>query len=97
MSDVRIYAAIPTYVSTEGYVREVGQVAYLSLGEYRKLSATKAVWAVVPSYVLYQDSHSCRLSEEVGGWRDLTEEDLQVFTMEEKLAEGRVQRIQLNG
>jgi hypothetical protein len=92
MGNVRIYEVVPASLFTPNYERDGGRSILRSLAEIagaraRFSYAVKVIWAVVPEESVFSDSHSSRISMRApsGTWKDLTEEDLQVFKLEEKM------------
>lgn len=94
-SDIRIYVWLQRSVVASNYVRPTGETIHKRLGASTLGDDYRIVWAVVPYTIVYQDSNSHRLCEEVRGWRDLTEEDVHAFKMEESLEGGRARELQI--
>jgi len=100
MSDVRIYVVAPLSLVTKNYVRTGGHMVVRTLREVRESlrrfpSSSKIIWSVVSEQVLFSDSRGSCISADVASWRDLQEEDLHVFMIEEKMEGPRARELSL--
>lgn len=100
MSDVRIYAIVPASLFTKNYTRTCGHTVLRALNrvsETVRMSSvlSKIIWVVVPEETLFSDSRGSCINADVTGWRDLQEDDLHVFMIEEKMDGPRARELSL--
>jgi hypothetical protein len=101
MGKLRVYAVIPRYMVARNFVREKNQPVYTRLKRFSgpvSISVlAKIVWVEVPRKAISTSDgwESVKANVDIKGWRDLTEEDMHAFLMEESLEGNRARELRL--